>query len=227
MIDGIIIVNKPKGITSHDVVKEVRKIFKIRRVGHSGTLDPMASGTLVILIGKATKLFKEFLRFDKEYVATLTLGKVTDTGDACGKVLKEIDIPAIDTDIINKIFKEFLGEIDQIPPMVSALRYKGRRLYQLARKGLEVPRQPRKVVIKELRLLKFSSPEIRFFIRCSSGTYIRQLACDIAEKLGCGGHISEIERQSVGPYSLKDAVGIEQINENYIRPWENINSKIN
>jgi tRNA pseudouridine55 synthase len=220
MKDGILIVNKPKGITSHDVVDHVRRVLRIRRVGHSGTLDPLASGVLVMLIGKGTKLFKEFLNFDKEYNATLTLGETTDTGDAYGKVLKVSSIPPIDERLIGQVFKEFLGEIQQIPPMVSAVRYKGKRLYQLARKGIEIPRRPRKVTIKELRLLKFNPPEIRFYVCCSSGTYIRQLASDLAQRFGCCGYISEIERQSVGPYNLKDAFNLDQINESHIRPWK-------
>lgn len=220
MKDGILVVDKPKGLTSHDVVDYARKILGFKHIGHSGTLDPLASGVLVILIGKATKLFKRFLNFEKEYIATLTLGKITDTGDVLGKVLKETPIPVIKEELINQVIKEFIGEIQQVPPMVSAIRYKGKRLYQLARRGIEVPRSPRKVNIKELKLLSFHPPEIKFYIRCSTGTYIRQLACDIAGKLGCGGYISEIERQGVGPYRIEDAVELEEINESHIRPWQ-------
>jgi tRNA pseudouridine55 synthase len=219
MNEGILIIDKPKGMTSHDVVDHVRKVLRLRRVGHSGTLDPMASGVLVILVGKATKLFKEFLDFEKGYTATLTLGKVTDTGDADGKVIQSLSCPPLTEETIREVFKEFMGEIQQIPPMVSAVRYKGKRLYQFARLGVEVPRKARRVTIKELKLIEFNTPEIKFYIRCSSGTYIRQLACDIAGKLGCGGYISQIERLNVGPYDLKNAIKLNQVNESHIRAW--------
>jgi tRNA pseudouridine55 synthase len=219
MNEGILIIDKPKGMTSHDVVDHVRKVLRLRRVGHSGTLDPMASGVLVILVGKATKLFKEFLDFEKGYTATLTLGKVTDTGDADGKVIQSLSCPQLTEETIREVFKEFMGEIQQIPPMVSAVRYKGKRLYQFARLGVEVPRKARRVTIKELKLIEFNTPEIKFYIRCSSGTYIRQLACDIAGKLGCGGYISQIERLNVGPYDLKNAIKLNQVNESHIRAW--------
>lgn len=221
MKDGILIINKPQGLTSHDVVVRVRGLLHTKHVGHAGTLDPLATGVLVIFIGKATKLFNRFLGFDKEYIATLTLGKITDTGDAEGKVLEVFSIPKIDGDLINMIFKEFVGEIEQIPPMVSAIRYRGRRLYQFARRGIHVPRCPRRVIIKELNLLKFNCPDIEFYVKCSKGTYIRQLAYDIALRLGCGGgHISRIERLSVGPFHIKDAIAIDKVDESHIRNWQ-------
>jgi tRNA pseudouridine55 synthase len=220
MKDGILIINKPQGLTSHDVVERIRNILHTRRVGHAGTLDPLATGVLVIFIGKATKLFNRFLEFEKEYIATLTLGKITDTGDAQGKVLEVLPVPSIYEDSISKIFKEFVGEIQQVPPMVSALRYKGKRLYQLHAQGIQVPRQPRKVIIKELRFLKLNCPEIEFYVKCSRGTYIRQLAYDIALRLGCGGYVSKIERISVGPFHIKDALTLEQVNESCIRHWQ-------
>ena len=220
MREGILIINKPKGITSHDVVAQVRKVLKLRRVGHSGTLDPMACGVLVILVGRATKLFNKFLNFEKEYTATLTLGKITDTGDADGRVIQDVVCPVLSNEKILEVFKEFVGQIQQIPPMVSAIRYKGKRLYQFARLGLEVPRKPRTIFIKELKLIGFNPPLIKFYIRCSSGTYIRQLACDIASRLGCGGYISQIERLSVGPYHLDCAINLNQIDESHIRPWK-------
>lgn len=220
MKDGILIINKPKGMTSHDVVDRVRKILKRRRVGHSGTLDPMACGVLVILVGRATKLFKEFLNFEKEYTATLTLGKITDSGDADGKVIQNLSCPELSRERIVDVFKEFIGKIEQIPPMVSAVRYKGKRLYQFARLGVEVPRKARTIFIRELKLIELNLPSIKFYIRCSSGTYIRQLACDIAVRLGCGGYISQIERLSVGPYHLNYAIDLNQVNESHIRHWQ-------
>lgn len=220
MKNGILIINKPQGLTSHDVVARVRRLLGIRRVGHAGTLDPLATGVLVVFIGKATKLFNKFLEFNKEYIATLTLGKITDSGDSLGKVLQEMPVPDLKEESVRLIFKEFVGEIQQVPPMVSALRFKGKRLYQFARLGVEVPRQPRRVVIEELRLLKFDCPDIRFYVRCSKGTYIRQLAHDIALRLGCGGYISQIERLSVGPFHISEAITIDKVNENHIRHWQ-------
>lgn len=220
MKDGILIINKPQGITSHDVVVRIRKLLGIRHVGHAGTLDPLATGVLIVFVGKATKLFNRFLEFNKEYIATLTLGKITETNDSQGKVLEVYPIPAIDGDMVKLIFKEFVGEIQQIPPMVSAIRFRGRRLYQFARCGIQLPRQPRKVTIAELQLLKISCPDIEFYVRCSKGTYIRQLAYDIALRLGCGGYISKIERVSVGPFHIKDAISIDNVNESHIRHWQ-------
>ncbi|MCM8799218.1 MAG: tRNA pseudouridine(55) synthase TruB [Candidatus Omnitrophica bacterium] len=218
MKDGIIIINKPKGMTSHDVVDYVRKVLRIKKIGHSGTLDPLASGVLVLLVGKITKFFRRFLSYDKEYIATLSLGKVTDSGDALGKVIKETDVPEISQEKVEEIFKEFTGIIEQVPPMISALKYKGKRLYQLARKGIEIKLQPRKVIIKELKLLELKPKEIKFYVRCSTGTYIRKLATDIAQRLNCGGYVSEIERISVGPYSIKEAIDLKDVNESHILP---------
>ena len=220
MRDGILVINKPQGLTSHDVVECIRRIFHTKRVGHAGTLDPLATGVLIVLMGKATKLFNSFLNFDKEYIATLTLGKITDTNDSQGKVLKTVSVPPISEDSVNNVFKEFEGEIQQIPPMVSALRYKGKRLYHFARKGIQIPRKPRKITIKELRVLKINCPEIEFYVKCSKGTYIRQLAYDIALRLGCGGHITRIERTSVGPFNIDEAVTIDNVNESNIRYWQ-------
>jgi len=220
MKDGILIINKPQGLTSHDVVVHIRKVLHIKQVGHAGTLDPLATGVLIIFVGKATKLFNRFLEFNKEYIATLTLGEVTDSGDSEGKVLSVLPVPAINEYLINLTFKEFVGEIEQVPPMVSALRYRGKRLYQLARRGIEVAREPRRITIEALELRKFNSPDIQFYVKCSKGTYIRQLANDIALRLGCGGHISQIERVSVGPFNIKDAISLDKVDESYIRNWQ-------
>jgi tRNA pseudouridine55 synthase len=220
MKDGILVVYKPAGITSHDVVECIRDILHTRQVGHAGTLDPLATGVLVVLVGRATKWFGRFLALEKEYNATLTLGKITDTQDAQGKTLEVCSVPAIEEDFVQNVFKGFLGEIQQIPPMVSALRFRGKRLYQLHAKGIEVPRQPRKIIIKDLQLLKLRSPEIEFYVKCSRGTYVRQLAYDIALRLGSGGYISKIERLSVGPFNIKEAIPIDKVNESCIQQWK-------
>ncbi|MBU0503248.1 MAG: tRNA pseudouridine(55) synthase TruB [Candidatus Omnitrophota bacterium] len=216
--DGILVINKPKGITSHDVVDFVRKKFKIKQVGHSGTLDPIATGVLVILIGKCTKLFNQFLGLDKEYSATLTLGARTNSGDIQGEVIEKKEFGHVTEENVNKALSVFIGENMQVPPMVSALKHKGKRLYDLAREGKEVKRLPRKIVIKEISLLKFSLPDIQFKVKCSRGTYVRQLAEDIAAKLGCVGFVSQIERLSIGRFNIKDSLSLTQVDESRIQP---------
>ncbi len=220
MTNGILVINKPRGITSHDVVSFIRRKFKMKRVGHAGTLDPLATGVLIILLGESTKLFNSFSGFDKAYEATLRLGMVTDTADICGKVLCQNSWEDVHESQIEEAFQKFLGSIDQMPPMYSAVKVGGERLYKLARKGLVVPREARRIEIKTLKLLNFSSPEIQFYVECSKGTYIRQLAEDIGEVLGCGGCISQINRVRVGPFSIEESFSLEEINESHIRHWK-------
>ena len=220
MKEGLIVVNKPQGMTSHDVVDCVRRKLKTRKVGHSGTLDPMATGVLVILVGRYTKLFNRFLHFDKEYLATLVLGESTVSGDQQGKVIAQKDYSHVGRCEAEKIFSSYIGRISQIPPMVSAVKVEGKRLYSLARRGIEVDRKPRTVEIKDLKLLEFRPPLIKFYLKCSKGTYVRQLAVDIAEDLDCVGHISQIQRQSVGPFNINEAIPIPQINEDYLRTYQ-------
>lgn len=210
-IDGILIVDKPRGMTSHDVVDFIRRHFKIEKAGHAGTLDPAVTGVLVILIGKATKLSLQLTGGEKEYEATLTLGKRTDSGDAEGKVLSEADTAEITEKDIRDVFKSFEGEIEQVPPMVSALRHKGKRLYELARKGKEVPREPRKVFIRELRIKRIGIPDVDFSVTCSKGTYIRKLCDDIGGKLGCGGHLSYLRRVRAGDFTIEDSIVMDKL----------------
>ncbi len=217
---GIVLVNKPAGITSHDVVGFVRRTFKMRQVGHAGTLDPMATGVLVVLVGKATKLSDKFVAFDKTYRATLRLGLKTTTADIMGKTLQERPYEGIDEEAVRKVFVQFTGDIEQKPPMVSAVKYKGERLYKIARQGIEVERTARKVRIDELRILKCRMPDVEFLMSCSKGTYVRQLAEDVGEVLGCGACISQIERTKVGPFDIADAVTMENLNEGHILSWK-------
>lgn len=219
MKEGILIVDKPIGITSHDVVNSVRKKLGIRKVGHAGTLDPIATGLLIILVGKLTKFFNKFVNFDKEYIATLTLGTSTDTGDALGKVIASKPYENISQKKIEEVFRSFIGDIEQVPPMVSALKYKGKRLYSLAKKGISVPRQARKIKIYTLEIQKIYLPNVDFQITCSKGTYIRKLGEDIGELLGCGGHISKIRRMAIGPFRIEDAINLEEVDENLLRSW--------
>lgn len=217
--EGIILVNKPRGITSHDVVDIVRKKLAIKRVGHAGTLDPMAEGLLVILVGNSTRLFSQFVHFDKEYVGILKLGEVTSTGDAQGEILRSADFRNLSEEKINEAFTSFLGEIEQVPPMVSALRVKGKRLYDLARKGLTVDRLPRKIKIYDLKIIKIAPPLVEFYVRCSKGTYVRKLAEDIGEVLGCGAHMINIKRLSIGRFKLNDAFNPENIDESCLQKF--------
>lgn len=222
MKDGLLVIDKPGGITSHDVVDIVRKKLKIKRVGHSGTLDPVATGVLVLLVGKATKLFSQFVHFDKEYEATLKLGIVTSTGDAQGRVLSQKDIQHITESEVRDVFSCFIGARQQIPPMVSAIRHQGTRLYELARRGIEVDRPARPIKIYDLKITRLKLPEIDFYVKCSKGTYIRRLGEEIGEKLGVGGFISSIRRLSLGPYSIQEAIKIEDIDESHLRDWKSI-----
>jgi len=220
MMTGIIVVNKPDGMTSHDVVADARKKFKMRRIGHAGTLDPLATGVLVLLLGKATKLFSQFADFDKAYRATLVLGTATTSADIQGEIIRQLPYKHITRESIEKTLKNFCGDTEQVPPMVSAVKIKGRKLYQLARKGIEVERRPRPIRIDCLKIEAFNPPEVKFYLECSKGTYVRQLAEDVGKILGCGACISQIERIKVGSFSIEDAVNLKDLNESHIRNWE-------
>lgn len=216
-LHGILVINKPSGITSHDVVDIVRRKFKMKQVGHAGTLDPLATGVLVVLVGQATKLFNKFSSFDKAYMATMTLGIKTDTADIKGTVIAQKPYDGVTQEQVERIFKKFLGEIDQVPPMVSALKHKGKRLYQLARKGIEVEREARRVKIHTLKLLEFALPKIQFLLECSKGTYVRKIAEDVGGLLGCEACISQIHRIKVGPFVIEQAVELDQISQKDIQ----------
>lgn len=219
-LNGILVVDKPTDITSHDVVDIVRRKFNMKQVGHAGTLDPLATGVLVILLGHATKLFNKFSSCDKAYIATMTLGLVTDTADIRGKVLKQRTCTDISEAQVEEVFKKFLGDIDQVPPMVSALKHKGKRLYELAREGIEVVREARRVKIYSLKILRFQFPDVQFSLECSKGTYVRKIAEDAGNLLGCGACITQIHRTKVGSFDISQAVKLEDIKEESIRPAE-------
>lgn len=217
-MNGVLNINKPKGLSSFDVVRYVRKKLNVRRVGHAGTLDPLATGVLILLVGKSTKLFDQFVSFDKAYEATLRLGLTTDTADINGKVLKEAPYEHISQEQIVQAFQSFIGAIEQIPPMYSAVKINGERLYKLARKGIAIDREPRKITIKTLRAVHFCPPEMKFYLECTKGTYVRQLAEDVGVLLGCGGCIAQIKRTKVGPYTIEQSINLENVNESYLRP---------
>lgn len=218
-MNGIIVIDKPSGVTSFDVVKKIRYKFKIKKVGHCGTLDPLATGILVVLLGEDTKLFSKFSAFDKGYTATLQLGLTTNTGDCQGKIIEKCDIDNIPLSKVEDAFKKFRGEIKQLPPMFSALKYQGKKLYELARLGIEVPREKRPVKIYDLKISGFNFPYVDFYVHCSKGTYIRTLACDIGIRLGCGACITSLRRTLVGPFDIDDAITMDKINESHIRHW--------
>ncbi len=217
--EGIMLVNKPQGMTSHDVVDVVREKLKMQKVGHAGTLDPLAQGLLVILVGNSTKLFSKFVNFDKEYTGILKLGEVTTTGDSQGQVIKQVDCGYVTPEMLAVVLPAFKGRIEQIPPMVSALRVGVKRLYRLARKGIVVERKARTIQIYSLELLRVDLPFVEFYVHCSKGTYVRKLAEDIGDKIGCGGHMTKINRLSIGPFKLGEAVNLEDINESHLRKF--------
>ena len=210
-MEGVFNINKQKGMTSHDVVDRVRRITGVRRVGHTGTLDPAATGVLPVCVGKATKVVQFLITSDKEYIATMELGAITDTEDAAGKVLERKDTSSVTEDDVRRVAGEFKGELDQIPPMVSAVRVHGKRLYQLARKGYEVEREPRRICVFEMEVLKVELPRVQFRVVCSKGTYVRTLAADMGEKLGCGAHQAELLRTRSGTFRIQGSMLLEAL----------------
>lgn len=213
-MDGLLNIKKPKGITSYDVIRFIKKSFHFReRIGHTGTLDPAAAGVLLVCLGKATKLSSLLMAEEKEYEATLRLGVRTDTLDEEGKVLSRIDKVTVTEEKIKKAFSSFVGEIKQVPPLVSALKYQGRRMYEIAREGKDVPRRARRIRIKELEIKEIKIPFVSFRVVCSKGTYIRALCRDIGELLGCGAFQSALIRKRIGPFLLREALTLERLKE--------------
>jgi len=207
---GILLIDKPTDWTSHDVVAKLRGLLRERRIGHAGTLDPMATGLLTIFVGRATRAVTFAEAADKTYITRLKLGLVTDTQDITGRVLQQSDTTVSRADL-EAVLPRFLGEIQQIPPMYSAIKVDGKRLYQLARKGVEVERKARPVTIRDIRILGGADGEFDLEITCSKGTYIRTLCHDMGEVLGCGGTMSALRRTRVGAFSLDEAYTLEQI----------------
>ncbi len=208
---GILLVDKPQGITSHDVVAKMRRVLQMKKIGHAGTLDPMATGLLLILVGKATKTSQYLMSLDKEYIGTIKLGETTDSQDADGEILVTKPVPDLKETDVAKTMQEFLGDQYQTPPMFSAKKINGQKLYNLARKGKEVEREPRFIHISRYEITKFALPEISFIVRSSKGAYIRTLAHDLGERLGCGGHLSALRRTAVGQFRAEASSTIETI----------------
>ena len=211
-------------MTSHDVVDELRKITKIRKIGHAGTLDPFATGLLILGIGREfTKKLSIFQKKDKEYIATLRLGAESDTFDRDGKIVERVVEKIPEREEVEKVLKSFLGEIEQIPPAFSAKKVRGRKLYELARKGIKVEPKPQKVKIYEISILEYKFPYLKIKVKCSSGTYIRSLASDIGKKLGCGAYVDELVRTKIGEFSIENAVEPSKLNS---QNWKNFLIKI-
>ena len=204
-IHGVLNLNKPPKLTSRQAVDCVKRLLNVKKAGHGGTLDPDATGVLLICLGDGTKLFEALQVGTKEYEGTLTLGITTDTLDADGQITKITDTSQITPDQIRSVCQQFVGEIEQMPPMFSAVKHKGKPLYKLARRGLEVKRRSRQVFIESIELLSSNIPEVRFRVVCSKGTYIRALAADIGAELGCGAHLSELIRTRSSVFKIEEA----------------------
>jgi len=213
-MDGILVVNKPQGWTSHDVVARVRRLTHQKRVGHAGTLDPMATGVLLVCLGRATRVAEYLMASDKTYRAVVRLGVETDTYDAEGQVVATRPVD-VDESALRGALQKFVGEIDQVPPMYSALKREGKPLYKLARQGVEVERAARRVTIHDITLREFMSPDVTIDVRCSPGTYIRSLAHDVGAALrgACGAHLTALTRLASGSFTLDDAVRLEDLTD--------------
>ena len=229
-VNGILILDKPLGISSNKALQEVKKLLFAQKAGHTGSLDPLATGLLAICFGESTKMANYIVDSEKHYRVTGLLGSTTVTGDTEGDVLEEKPVPPFDRTQLESILEQFTGEIMQIPPMYSALKHNGEPLYKLARQGIEIEREPRPITIYSLSLLDFTETTFTLEVICSKGTYIRTLVEDIGEKLGCGAHTIELRRTSVGPFTEKDMVSMDTLVDaeqndrealnNYVKPVE-------
>ncbi len=211
---GVLNVNKPSGPTSHDVVAHVRRAAGIKRVGHSGTLDPLASGVLLVCLGKATRIVEYLLDWPKSYRATAVFGIETDSEDSTGATTREAEAAYVTRDLTESILPRFVGKIRQVPPMVSAVHHEGKRLYDLARAGKTVEREPREIEIHSIKLIDFqpgTRPTAVLDVDCSKGTYIRTLCADIGRSLDCGGHMSALVRTAIGRFRAEDAVALDEV----------------
>lgn len=219
---GFILINKPVGPTSHTIVNRMRKVTGIKKIGHAGTLDPFASGLLILGIGRpATRNIDKFIKLDKEYQATMKLGQETDTYDRTGRTIYTADAnsPFPDENRIQRVLEAFTGKQEQTPPMFSAKKIGGKKLYELARKGIEIERKAVEITIFKIQLIEYSYPWLKISVRCSSGTYIRSLAFDIGRCLGNGAYLEELERIKIGAYDIAHASAWEDINQNN---WESL-----
>jgi len=212
-LNGILVIDKPQGLISTETLEKVKKILKVKKAGHGGTLDPIATGVLPIFLNNATKLAQIFLEGDKIYEGEFQLGIVTDTYDITGEILAENEIPDFSVNEIQKIANTFLGEIEQIPPPYSAAKYKGRPLYKYARNGIFIPKKPKKIKINEFKILEKKDSKVRFYLHCSKGTYVRSLINTLGEKLKCGAVLVNLRRLKKSVFTLDDAITLEKLEE--------------
>lgn len=210
-LDGVLLIDKPTAHTSHDVVARLRGILRMKRIGHAGTLDPMATGLLVILVGKATRISQYLMSVDKEYTGTIKLGASTNTQDAEGEVLETRPVPVLSEADVRAALNGFLGDQYQMPPMFSAIKIAGKPLYKSARAGQDVEREPRFIRISQYDLTRWESPELDFRVLCTKGTYVRTLAHDLGQRLGCGAHLTALRRIASGNLNVSRAVTLEQL----------------
>jgi tRNA pseudouridine55 synthase len=210
-LDGALLIDKPSGPTSHDVVDAIRRQFGIKKAGHCGTLDPNATGLLIIVLGRGTKLSEKMMSDDKVYEGTVKFGETTDSYDADGELTGSLPVPLMTLDQLNAAAAEFVGDQMQTPPMVSAVKIKGVPLYKLARKGIEVPREARLIHIYQFRFASYSEPLGQFKIACTKGTYVRSLAHELGQKLGCGGHLATLRRTAAGKFDVANAVTLDAV----------------
>lgn len=210
-LDGALLVDKPCGPTSHDVVDAIRRRFGIKKVGHCGTLDPNATGLLIIVLGRGTKLSEKMMSDDKVYEGTIKFGEATDSYDSDGEILATAPVPPLTLDQLNEAAAAFVGDRMQMPPMVSAIKIKGVPLYKLARKGIEVAREPRLIHIYNFRFTTYAAPLGQFKVACTKGTYVRSLAHELGQKFGCGAHLSALRRSVSGKFDVTGATGLDDL----------------
>ncbi len=210
-LDGALLIDKPVGPTSHDVVDAIRRRFQIKKAGHCGTLDPNATGLLVIVLGRATKLSEKLMATDKVYEGALRLGETTTSYDADGELTASLPVPPVTLEQLNELAAAFVGDQMQLPPMVSAVKKDGVPLYKLSRKGIEVERKERMIHIYNFRFTKYEEPVGQFRVACTKGTYVRTLAHDLGEKVGCGAHLAALRRISAGKFDVADALPLDQV----------------
>ncbi len=210
-LDGAILIDKPSGPTSHDVVDAIRRTFGIKKVGHCGTLDPNATGLLIIVLGRGTKLSEKLMSDDKVYEGTIKFGEATDSYDSDGELTGSLPVPPLTIEELNKAGEEFVGDIMQTPPMVSAIKKDGVPLYKLARKGVEVHREPRLIHIYNFKFSKYEEPLGEFKLACTKGTYVRSVAHDLGQKLGCGAHLASLRRTVSGKFDVADSKSLDDV----------------
>src|ERR1041385_5546422 len=210
-LDGALLIDKPAGMTSHDVVDEIRRYFGIKKVGHCGTLDPNATGLLIIVLGRATKLSERLMSDDKVYEGTIKFGESTDSFDSDGELVSSLPVPPITLDELNKLATEFVGDLMQMPPMVSAVKKGGVPLYKLARKGIEVQREPRLIHIYNFKFSSYEEPMGRFRLACTKGTYVRVVAHELGQKVGCGAHLTQLSRTKSGKFDISQTIPLQKI----------------